>query len=183
MPDKMMFARESEPRNYILCDRIKFYRQILVYNAKDIIIIHVADLVGNACNTETFTQMQVDLAPLIPRRHDSFLASNSITTHTPKYCSIIFLRLTLFPSLTWRVNMMRRNPALVISLRATSNSWSISTQDPNLIARVDSLGPSRRPSCPFPAFAFAALLRKERGDPGAVNEIASCGKQSSKEEV
>ena len=78
------------------------------------------------------------------------------------------------------IDMMRRDPTLIVSLRTRCHGWSISANDRNLISWVYFLA-SQRPLGPLASFTSAALLGKESGDPGAVNEVACPPKGKTKE--
>ena len=79
--------------------------------------------------------------------------------------------------------MVGWNPALIIRLGTRCNSRSVSTDNRNLVSRVDFLRLARGTLGPFASFTAAALLGEERGDPGTVDEIAGPEKGGQEEEV
>jgi hypothetical protein len=79
--------------------------------------------------------------------------------------------------------MLCGNPRLIISLCAARDSWSIRTSNTNLIRRVDLLRALGRRLCALAAFAAAALLREERLEPGAVDEVACAAEDEAEEDV
>lgn len=87
---------------------------------------------------------------------------------------------TTLDSLSLRpVNVMRRNPALVVRRSFGGYSWSIGSHDRNLIGWIDWLRLARRSLGAFTAFASTTLLGEEGGDPGAVDEIACASEEGS----
>ncbi len=85
----------------------------------------------------------------------------------------------LYPLRVRAVDVMRRDPALVVSLCARSYRRSIRSQDGDLVSRIDFLRAARRPSGPFAPLSTASLLREQSSDPGAVYEV-TCATEASK---
>jgi hypothetical protein len=81
--------------------------------------------------------------------------------------------------------VLSRDPALVetASLRAASDSRAISSDDRNLIGGVDLLALAGGARGALAAFAAAALLGEESGDPGVVDEVADAAEGGKEEEV
>lgn len=83
----------------------------------------------------------------------------------------------------WLIDMMRRDPALVVCRCLGSHGWSIGSDNGDLISWINLLRLAGRFLGAFAAFASTALLGKECTDPGAVDEIACASKASGEEEV
>ena len=79
--------------------------------------------------------------------------------------------------------MVGWDPAFVISFGARGNRRSISTNNRNLISRVDFLRLARGALSPLATFTTTALLGEKRGNPGAVDEIAGSEEGGQEEEV
>lgn len=79
------------------------------------------------------------------------------------------------------------DPALVISLlsqRLSCDSWSISTNNRDLILDIDCLlASSGRTLGALATFSTFASLREERFDPGSVNEVESTTGDCEEEEI
>lgn len=75
------------------------------------------------------------------------------------------------------------DPALIVRLCATGDSWSVSTNNADLVGWVDFLRLSGRALGPLAAFAAATLLGKECRDPGVVDEVAGASKSGSEDQV
>lgn len=81
------------------------------------------------------------------------------------------------------LQVVRRNPALVVGLRSGGDSRAISANNADLIGRVDLLGPSRRALGALTTLSATLLLREEGGDPGVVDEVAGSGEDAKEDEV
>ena len=79
--------------------------------------------------------------------------------------------------------MMCRDPALIIGFSPTRHCWAISSQDADLITRINFLGAAGRALGAVSAFATTCLLRKKCRDPGVVDEITCAAETSEEEEV
>ncbi len=79
--------------------------------------------------------------------------------------------------------MSRGDPALIICLGPTRDSWAIRTDDTDLVSGINFLGATRRSLGALAAFAATALLGEESADPGAVDEVASTGEGGEEEKV
>lgn len=79
--------------------------------------------------------------------------------------------------------MPRRDPTLIIRLRARRDRRPIGSNDRDLIAGIDLLGPGGGLFGAFGAFAAALFLREEGRDPGAVDEVAGAEEGGEEEEV
>ena len=80
------------------------------------------------------------------------------------------------------LQVLRRNPALIIRLCAGRNSGPINTTNSNLIARVGALRSGSR-ALRLVALTATALLREESCNPSVVNEPAGETEQATQEEV
>lgn len=76
------------------------------------------------------------------------------------------------------LQMMCRNPTLVVGLCAACHSRTIGADNANLIGRVDLLRPSRGLLGPLATLAASTLLWIERGNPGIVDEKAGTAESS-----
>jgi hypothetical protein len=85
------------------------------------------------------------------------------------------------------VKMSLWNPALIVSLLSQStscNSGSISTNDRNLIFRINSLlGTSRRTLSPFSTFSTSLCLWEEGLDPGLVYKVEGTAETTEEDKV
>ena len=79
--------------------------------------------------------------------------------------------------------MSRRNPALIIRLCPTRDSWAIRTDNTDLISGINFLRTTRRSLGALAAFAATALLGEQSADPGAVDEVAGTGEGGEEEKV
>ena len=79
--------------------------------------------------------------------------------------------------------MVGRNPRLVVSLGTAGDSRAVSTNNADLLGRVDLLGATRGALGALAALAATLLLREESGDPGVVDEVDGTGEDTSKNEV
>jgi hypothetical protein len=77
------------------------------------------------------------------------------------------------------------DPALVesTSLCAAGNSRAVSTDNGDLVGRVDFLALAGGARGTLAALAAATLLGEESGDPGVVDEVADAAEGGEEEEV
>ena len=75
------------------------------------------------------------------------------------------------------------DPALVVGIGASSNSWPICPDNRYLLAWVHRLGAAGRSFRALATLAAALLLREQRGDPSVVDEEAGSSKSGEQEEV
>lgn len=83
----------------------------------------------------------------------------------------------------WFVDMMLRNPALVIGLWASGHSWPISAQYRYLITRIDVFQSARGFLGSFASFSTPPLLREESTDPGTIDEVTGTSKYYQENEI
>jgi hypothetical protein len=76
-----------------------------------------------------------------------------------------------------------RNPALIIGLCARGHGGAVSTNNGNLVGRIDLLGLARRHPGALTTLAVALLLGEEGADPGVVNEVDSSAKGTEDDKV
>jgi len=76
----------------------------------------------------------------------------------------------------------RGDPARVV-LGAARDGGAISTDDGNLLGRVDLLGATGRLLRALTALAAATLLGEEGGDPGVVDEVDGATEGAQQDEV
>ena len=89
-----------------------------------------------------------------------------------------------FDSLSLRfVDVVRRDPAFIISFRARGYRRTVGSYNRNLVRGINFLRLARRLLGPFAAFASATLLWEQGANPGTVYEIACASKGSSEEQV
>lgn len=81
----------------------------------------------------------------------------------------------------WPVDVVRRNPALVIRLGAAGDRGSVGPYNRDLVRRINFLRSERRLLGPFTSFSTTALLREESADPGAVDEVTGASKGSEED--
>jgi hypothetical protein len=81
------------------------------------------------------------------------------------------------------VQVLGRNPALVVRLGAASDSGAISADNSNLLGRINLLGATGRLLRALATLSAATLLREKGGDPRVVDEIGSSGEGSDEDEV
>ena len=79
--------------------------------------------------------------------------------------------------------MMRRNPTLIIRFSPTRYRGTVGSQHANLIAGINFLGASGGAFSAVAAFPTTCFLRKERRDPGVVDEIAGAAEAGKEEQV
>jgi hypothetical protein len=77
----------------------------------------------------------------------------------------------------------RRNPALVVGLRARGDSRTISTNNGDLVGGVNLLASTGGPLRTLAALATALLLGEEGADPGIVDEVAGAAKGAEDDKV
>jgi hypothetical protein len=75
------------------------------------------------------------------------------------------------------------DPALVVCLCARSNSGTVSTNDGDLVSRVDLLGSQRRLLRALATLAATLLLGEESSDPGVVDEVGNAAEYAENDEV
>ena len=90
---------------------------------------------------------------------------------------------TLHPLRLRPIDVMRRDPTLIVGLRTRRNSRTIRSQDAHLVRRINLLGAASGALSTVAAFASTRFLREEGGDPGVVDEVACSGKDGQEEEV
>jgi hypothetical protein len=91
---------------------------------------------------------------------------------------------TATDALGFRALQVRRgNPALVVGLCAGGDSGAISTDNSNLISRVDLFGAERRLLRALATLAAALLLGEEGSDPGVVDEVGDSAEDAQNNEV
>lgn len=81
------------------------------------------------------------------------------------------------------LQMLHRDPALIVCLGTTSDGRAISTDHSNLLRGVDLLGTEGRLLRAFTALATALLLRKEGRNPGVVDEVDGSAEGTQEYEV
>lgn len=79
--------------------------------------------------------------------------------------------------------MVGWNPALIIGLGARGNRRSITTNNSDLISRVDLLRLAGGTFGPLASFTAAAFLGEKGSDPGAVDEIAGSEEGGKEKQV
>ena len=101
-------------------------------------------------------------------------------------CLLAFVALrpsTALDALSRRsIDVVSRNPTLVVCFSSTCDGRTISSQYGHLIGWVDLLAPQRALRT-LTTLASTALLWEERSDPGTVDEVASPREESTEEEV
>jgi hypothetical protein len=75
------------------------------------------------------------------------------------------------------------NPALIKSLGTARDSGSISSNNRNLLRRIDFLASLGRTLSTFPSLSATSLLWEKSRDPSAVDKVAGTGEESCEEEV
>jgi hypothetical protein len=94
---------------------------------------------------------------------------------------------TLYSSRRWAVEVALRNPALVVSLLchcSTGNSWSISTNNRDLILWINCLlAACRRTLSALATFASTFQLWEESLDPGLVDKVEGSTEGSEEDKV
>lgn len=79
--------------------------------------------------------------------------------------------------------MLCWDPRLIICFCTCCHSWAISTDDRDLLCRVDFLRAASRPLCALTTFASTTLLREQSGDPCLVDEEDGSAEGCCQEEV
>lgn len=83
--------------------------------------------------------------------------------------------------------MVGRNPGLVVGSTTcqgtAGDSRTISTDNADLLGRVDLLAATRGALGSLTTLAATLLLGEEGGDPGVVDEVNSTGKDTAEDEV
>jgi hypothetical protein len=75
------------------------------------------------------------------------------------------------------------DPALIVGLGASGDSWAISTNNSNLLGGVDLLCSLRRLLSTLATLAAATLLGEEGGDPSVVDEVDGSGESTEEDDV
>jgi len=75
------------------------------------------------------------------------------------------------------------DPRRIKGLRSRRHRWSISTNNGNLLCRINLLCALCRCLGPLSAFATALCLWEEGFDPSAVDEVAGSGEDGEQEDV
>lgn len=83
----------------------------------------------------------------------------------------------------WPVDVVCWNPALVVCLSTACDSWTIGTDNADLIRWIDLLGLARGALSPLTALAATLLLGEESGVPGVINEVACTTKSTGEDKV
>jgi hypothetical protein len=81
------------------------------------------------------------------------------------------------------LQVRRRDPALIVCLRARGDSGAVSTNNGDLVSGVNLLGALGRPLRALSTLAAALLLREEGGDPGVVDKVRDSTKDAENDEV
>ena len=76
-----------------------------------------------------------------------------------------------------------RDPRLIVGRGTAGDSRAISTDNADLVGRVDLLGTARRALGTLAALAATLLLGEESGDPGVVDEVDSASESAEENEV
>ena len=83
----------------------------------------------------------------------------------------------------WALQMLRRNPALVVCLGTGRDSRTIGANHSNLLGGVDFLGAEGGLLRALATLATALLLREECGNPGVVNEVDGSTENTQKHKI
>lgn len=86
------------------------------------------------------------------------------------------------PSL-WALEVLGRDPALIIGLRTASDSGTIGANNRSLIRGIDLLRATGGLLSTLATLAAALFLGEESGDPGVVDEVDGSGKGGQEDEV
>jgi hypothetical protein len=76
-----------------------------------------------------------------------------------------------------------RDPRLIVGRGTAGDSRAISTNNADLVGRVDLLGTARRALGTLAALAATLLLGEESGDPGVVDEVDCTSEDTAEDEV
>ena len=79
--------------------------------------------------------------------------------------------------------VMGRDPGLVVGSGTAGDSRAISTDNADLVGRVDLLGTARRALGALAALTATLLLGEEGGNPGVVDEVDGTSKYTAEDEV
>lgn len=79
--------------------------------------------------------------------------------------------------------MLRRDPALVVSLGTGGDGGAVGADNADLVCGVDLLGAPGRCLCALAALATAALLREQCREPRVVDEVAGAGEGGGQDKV
>ena len=86
-------------------------------------------------------------------------------------------------ALLWLIDMVGRDPALIVSLGTRSHSRSIGTQDRDLVIGINVLRRAARLLGSLTALAAALLLREQCRDPRAIDEVDGTHEAGEEEEI
>lgn len=81
------------------------------------------------------------------------------------------------------LEMLGRDPALIISLGTRGDSRAISANDSNLLRGIDLLASTRGALSALAAFAATLLLGEEGSNPGIVDEVKGTGENSEENDI
>lgn len=123
----------------------------------------------------------------MPQLFSTFTPTSEVTfwRYRNPCFSLRLLASTLWPRSTldslscWSVQVMCRNPALIVSLCARGHRRPIGSKNGYLVSGIDLLRLAGGPLGPFAAFTSTSFLRKERDDPGAVYKVTCSSEQGS----
>ncbi|KAH0445785.1 hypothetical protein KCU90_g178, partial [Aureobasidium melanogenum] len=76
-----------------------------------------------------------------------------------------------------------RDPGLVVGLSTAGNSRAVSTNNADLVGRIDLLGTTRRTLGTLTTLAATLLLREEGSDPSVVDEVDSTSEDTAEDKV
>lgn len=79
--------------------------------------------------------------------------------------------------------MVGRDPRLIVGGGTAGDSRAVSTDNADLLSRVDLLGTARGALGALAALSATLLLREEGGDPGVVDEVDGTSKDTAEDEV
>ena len=120
----------------------------------------------------TFNRNFVPCFPLSP------LCDPALSLHPTRRPTPHSLRIRL-------LEVMRRDPTLIISLGAARDGWPVRARDRYLIRRIDLLEAARGGAGARTIFAAGATLPlgKEGREPGGVDEVGGAGEGGCEDEV
>jgi hypothetical protein len=76
-----------------------------------------------------------------------------------------------------------RDPGLIVGLSTAGNSRAVSTDNADLVGRVDLLGTTRRALGTFTTLAATLLLGEEGSDPSVVDEVDGTSEDTAEDKV
>lgn len=79
--------------------------------------------------------------------------------------------------------MVGRDPGLIVGLSTAGDSRAVSTDNADLIGRVDLLGTTRRALGTLTALAATLLLREEGSDPSVVDKVDGTSEDAAENKV